>query len=110
MRCDALTKIEENEGNQADELKRLFDEVKQNEEKRQDELETLVDEKSQEPRIDVLNLPPRSEVHQASKFRTRIKVDKSLIRFVVVVLLFISGIGSVYYFWTEEIIDIIKNI
>jgi predicted DNA binding CopG/RHH family protein len=47
-------------------------------------------------RIDVLNLPPRKEVHNKKNKRIKVKISSPLIRFIFVILL-LSVLILVYY-------------
>lgn len=94
-----------NHNQQATNLQELFNEVQQGE-IRQSELN-----EKQQPlqKVDILNLPPRKEVHGNAKKRTNLKVSKPFIRlFFVIIILLIIGFGT-YYFWGNDLITIINN-
>lgn len=95
---------------QAEHLKRLFNEVQQGEmkpEKVSDESDT-----AQEPtlKIDVLNLPPRKEVHGNHNNRARVKLGKPFLRFLSVIIILVALVIGAYFIWGEELIDIIKGL
>lgn len=82
-----LKSNEENNVNQADELKQLFEEI---EREQSNHLHIYTDD---EPKIDILNLPPRKEVHNQEQKLLRIPLNKSLLRFLFVIIL----IGIILY-------------
>lgn len=57
--------------------------------------------------VDVLNLPPRKEVH-GQKQRAKIKISSSLIRLVLVIMILVVILGGGYYIWGEELIHLFK--
>lgn len=65
--------------NQADELKQLFEEIESEQSKH-------LNSHQEEIRIDVLDLPPRSKVHVEDQKLLRIPLNKSLLRFVFVLI------------------------
>jgi len=69
------------EQNQTDELKQLFEEIEMGQSNPFNEY------KNDEPQIDVLDLPPRKEVHNQEQRLVRIPLNKSLVRFIVVILI-----------------------
>lgn len=100
-----------NENNdQAEQLKQIFDELQQNAVK-SDELSN--DEQYEEdytiPKIDVLNLPPRKEVH-SNHGRARLSISRPFLRFLFVILLIVLVIFGAYYIWGEELIILIKGL
>lgn len=89
----------EQEDNQAIKLQQLFAEVNNQAE---EVTETTVDKELIE--VDVLNLPPRSEVHQKSKLRLRMNVRRPVWRFLLVILILVGIITGVYFMFGEQII------
>lgn len=80
--------------NQAEKLMELFEEVANHNPK--DE----IDQKEQAEEyieLDLLNLPPRREVHASGKQRYSFRLKKPLIRFIFIILLLI-GIAVLFYF------------
>ncbi|ASN05486.1 hypothetical protein [Virgibacillus necropolis] len=104
---------------QANELRKLFNEV-QGQGKETSELpkqentddhnsvftfensSTEIDESVR--KIDILNLPPRREVHGSNKKRARMKISRPFARFSVVILIIFAIIVSAYYVWGNELI------
>jgi len=88
----------EHEKNQAEKLKQLFAEVTNQPPSEEDKAPTDFIE------VDVLKLPPRSEVHQKSKLKFHIRLTSPFARFVLVFLLILIIIGVIYYKAGNEII------
>ncbi|WP_404452875.1 hypothetical protein LG329_01780 [Virgibacillus necropolis] len=102
---------------QANELRKLFNEVQGNEtsilpvENTDEKIEDddYVSENasiSGTRNIDILNLPPRREVHGNKKKRTQIKVSRPFVRLSVVIIAIIAIILAIYYVWGEELIQL----
>lgn len=53
--------------------------------------------------IDILNLPPRKEIHSNTLRRTRVKVSRPFARFGMVIIVLAIIIFVVYYLWSEEL-------
>ncbi|MDY0396541.1 hypothetical protein ACFSMW_04800 [Virgibacillus halophilus] len=58
--------------------------------------------------MDVLNLPPRSEVHQHAETSFHLKLKRPLARFIIVVLLLVLLCVGGIYLQKTGIIDIIS--
>lgn len=97
---------EKDSTNQASNLEKLISEVQQGDAKEYTDSDLRVDD-NQEIKMDVLSLPPRSEVHQTNK-RTRIRLSKPLKRFIFVLFLIIIIISGSMYFFGNELIDILQ--
>lgn len=96
---------------QAEHLKKLFNEVQQSESKEVKKGKPpLNPEHSQDVKVDVLNLPPRKEVHGKSLDRARLKFRKPLLRFLTVITILVMIIIGAYFIWNEELISIIKDL
>lgn len=79
-----MNKNDTNEKNdQTDHLKQLFNEVNSN------HANPLKASKDEEIKIDILNLPPRNEVHKNNKNGMRMTISKPFLRlsFVITVLI-----------------------
>lgn len=90
----------EQKDDQAIKLQQLFQEVnnqQSNEKKPKITEEELIE-------VDVLNLPPRSEVHQKTALRFEMNVHRPFWRFVFVIILLAVIISVVYYMFGEQII------
>src|SRR5690625_2427384 len=108
MRCFKLEKEKSND--QTVQLKEIFDEVQQSGSDQTNGRNNIVNDTDPIVKVDVLNLPPRKEVHNNHKRRTRVKIGQPFIRFFVVIILFIIAIAGAYYLWGEELINIIKEL
>lgn len=86
--------------NQAIKLQQLFAEVTNQE--AMNEIEGEHPEEFVE--VDVLQLPPRSEVHNKSKWSMQIKPSSPLVRFIFVIILMLAVIGVLYYVIGEKVI------
>lgn len=99
---------------QATELRKLFNEVQgkdtndlQMEKSTNNTFENVSVALSEPTRtIDILNLPPRKEVHDNKKRRTRLKVSRPFARLSIVIILLIVVTFAVYYLWSEELIQL----
>lgn len=100
--------MEKQHNNQAEQLQNLINELQHNE---------TDDKPSNKPfsgaehvrKVDVLNLPPRKEVHQ-KKGWTKIKFRKPFVRLLVVLVLLIIVVFGTYYYWGNDILDIFKQL
>ncbi|HIV75442.1 MAG TPA: hypothetical protein H9895_10210 [Candidatus Pseudogracilibacillus intestinigallinarum] len=90
---------EELKESQAKQLQQLFQEVNSEHEK-----ETKPIEKQDLVEIDVLSLPPRSEVHLSTKRKLKISLKRPLGRFLFVLFILILILGGMYIYFGEEII------
>lgn len=60
--------------------------------------------------MDVLNLPPRSEVHSQSKTRLSVSLKKPTARFILVLLFLIVIMAVLYLFYEGEIVTFINEL
>lgn len=95
-----------NQENQEEALRFLLDEVQQGE---KDQVATIDETEAHKREVDVLNLPPRKEVHSKNKQRTHIKMSKPLLRFLFVFILLLGVLIGVYFVW-GELINGISNL
>lgn len=97
---------------QASELRKILDEVenssnqKTNAESGQKEPNKEIPD---EPNIDILNLPPRKDVHSKRKKRTKLKVGSASKRLISVFIILILLFGTAFYLWGEEFLEMIGN-
>ncbi|HLR60612.1 MAG TPA: hypothetical protein VK094_09100 [Pseudogracilibacillus sp.] len=80
---------------ETDELKVLLAEVSKAEKPKEQE--------DTEPIIDVLNLPPRSDVHKSKPKRMKMKINSPIARFVFVLLIISVIIFLAYYYLGDDI-------
>jgi len=94
-----VLKIEHGE-NQAEKLQQLFAEVT-NQPASNHENETEKDVDFIE--VDVLNLPPRSEVHGKPKRKYYIRLKSPIMRFMTILLFLLVVISVIYFLAGEQI-------
>lgn len=100
MRCFPL-KLDHEE-NQAEKLQQLFAEVvNQTEENKTHKMNNSTDNFIE---VDVLNLPPRSEVHKSPKRKLYIHFGSPFTRLLSVVLVLVLIIGFIYFIAGEQIL------
>lgn len=93
---------------QATGLKELFNEIQQGE-AQQEELEKNEDTDvnlTATHKIDVLNLPPRKEIHSNKKQRVRMRLTKPLIRLMFVTIIIACIVGGML--WGEELLHLLN--
>ncbi len=92
----------EQEDNQAEKLQQLFAEVTNqpidNHENKEEEIDNDFIE------VDVLNLPPRSEVHKKAKQKLDIRLGSPFIRLLSVLILLMIVIILIYFIAGEQIL------
>lgn len=94
---------------QAAELRKLLDEVERGKNEPGAETIILPDENPDHKReIDILNLPPRGEIHNNKK-RTQIKFSFPLIRFLFVIIILGAVLAGLYYVWGNELINLLME-
>ena len=89
--------VEKNNVDQADELKQLFQEIEGTQSNPFNEYN------DDEPFIDVLNLPPRREVHNDKQTFLRFSINKAFIRFLFVLLLIV---GIIYLLFSMNDVNL----
>lgn len=100
----------EGQGDQATELKRLVEEVQNKESERKPSEPKKSGQKIRQERdIDILNLPPRTDVHSSKKNRTRIKINSAMLRLIFVIIVIIFALGGSFYLWGEEILKMFNS-
>ncbi|MFC4557414.1 hypothetical protein ACFO3D_04225 [Virgibacillus kekensis] len=101
-----------NHEDQAEELRKLFNEVEsQGEDNRPLIEDTEIKEEGKQDRdVDILNLPPRKEVHGGKNTGTRFKVSRASLRLVTVIVILFLVIAGAYYLWGPELSEIINGL
>ncbi|QKY71617.1 hypothetical protein Len3610_06020 [Lentibacillus sp. CBA3610] len=97
---------------QASELRQLLDEVENsNEQELQEEdgPQKSETETDTETNVDILNLPPRKEVHSKYNKRTKLKISRASKRLISVIIILLLLFGTMFYLWGEELLEIIGN-
>lgn len=80
---------------ETDELKALLEEVSKSDKQ-------VKQTENEQPIIDVLNLPPRTEVHKSNSKKIKIKIKSPTVRFVFVLLIISIIIFLAYYYLGED--------
>lgn len=103
MRWILLSRQEEK--NQAEKLQQLFTEITSHEKEIEQERKVVskkqLDEKTTYEEIDVLNLPPRSEVHKKIKWRFSVRFSAPIVRFIFFFLILIIVIFVILFFYYD---------
>lgn len=95
---------------QADELRQLFQEIEDGQSTEQHVGNKNSEQESEAKRdIDILNLPPRKEIHSKDS-RTSLKLSGPLIRLLLVIFILIVGLAGAYYIWGNELWVLIQNL
>ncbi|TRM12596.1 hypothetical protein FH966_13305 [Lentibacillus cibarius] len=75
-----------------------------------EEDEGVNDTKKQgEGNVNILELPPRKEVHTENKKGIRFKMNSITIRLLTVIFIIVLLIGGAFFLWGEELVEFIKN-
>lgn len=91
--------------NQAEDLRKLVYDLESGKEENEQSEGTEPDERE----IDILNLPPRKEVHGNKQNRVRLKMSTSFKRFLLVIFVLVVVLGGIYYFYGAELLQIFNN-
>src|SRR5690625_1720683 len=107
MRCFTLKNQTNTVQDQAEQLKQIVQELNTNasREKSEDDNHTLGQDK-----IDILDLPPRKTIHVHKNKILKIKMRRPLVRFLIVIIVPISIIFILYYFWQDDLLKLISNL
>ncbi|TFJ93790.1 hypothetical protein [Lentibacillus salicampi] len=91
---------------QGAELRKLLEEVEDgSEQKVQEQTHTQELDKKTQREVDILDLPPRKEVHSHHHNRTKLKIGRASIRLISVIIILIVVLLVVFNLWGEELID-----
>lgn len=99
-----------NQEDQAIELRSLLNDVEQGERGKVNQTDKRTHPIEEKQKIDILNLPPRKEVHSHNKKRTHLRIGNPLLRFIVVFIILLSVFTGAYYLWGEELSNLITNL
>ena len=94
----------ENAPKEVDELKSILEQIEQGdkaEEKEEADAKHPSDDSFQKREINILNLPPRKEIH--SQNRLHVKFNRPLARLIFIILLLAAFLAGVYYFLGDEL-------
>lgn len=92
------------EDHQAAKLEQLFEDINNNqtETKKTNDTSDTNEEHDIKQTVDILNLPPRREIHKNKNRRTRLKVKKPFIRIAIVIFVLVGILGFAYYLYMNE--------
>lgn len=97
-----LNKSVDGEKDQATELRKLISEVETHDVKKTANEER--DRENDRP-IDVLDLPPRKEVHSKNRSRMHLKLSNSILRLITVFIFVIAVIIGVIYLFENDLLE-----
>jgi len=83
---------------QADLLRKQMDEINQNQ---SEDFKPKMNFDPDTDEIDILNLPPRSVVHEDSKTKFKWKLNLGFVRFVLVLILIFAILALTYEQWSD---------
>jgi len=89
---------------QATDLQKLIDEVQQSERIQKKQQVSLSQESDQIRKMDILNLPPRKEIHRNHKQRIHVKLSRPLFRFLSVIIILLVIIYGAYFIWENDLL------
>lgn len=91
---------------QAHELRNMMDQINENsEENRTDNQKDKDEQKNTSDGVNVLNLPPRSKVHEDKKTGIKWKISFPLVRLLVVLFILIVILVLTYQLWGKDMIE-----
>ncbi|MEN1969129.1 hypothetical protein WMZ97_13770 [Lentibacillus sp. N15] len=101
-----MTNQSTKQDDQAEELKKLVELVEDgapnssvmNEHTKNEE----VIEQTRTREIDILNLPPRNEVHSQTNQRLHIKISRPFVRLLLVIIVILVVLAGLYYVWDGD--------
>ncbi|SDJ66877.1 hypothetical protein [Sediminibacillus albus] len=91
----------ENKKDQAQQLRSAMDKEESKSFSLENQLEHHPDP---EEEVNVLNLPPRKQVHHQKKTGMKWKISIPLIRFLLILFLLIIGLVLAVHFWGDELL------
>lgn len=92
------------------ELRKLLDEVEKGSEQKTEEKKPVIEPETKIERdIDILNLPPRKEVHGSRNKPAKLKISGASVRLISVVIILILILSVSFYLWGEELIEVINR-
>ncbi|WP_200416255.1 hypothetical protein [Virgibacillus salexigens] len=94
---------------QAKELRSLLNEVEKNTDKENASDEKKANEGHRSREVDILNLPPRKEIHSNKKAPTHIKISVPFKRFLLILTVLLILMLGAYLWFGEDLIQMINN-
>ncbi|WP_138416903.1 hypothetical protein [Aquibacillus sediminis] len=91
---------------QAYELRNMMNEINDNTEDENIEVETKQDHRGDSQQdVNILNLPPRSQVHEDKKTKVKWKISYPLVRLLLILFILIVMLLLTYQLWGKETIE-----
>lgn len=88
----------ENNKDQAELLRKQMEAINDHEQETQ-EIELITDQYNDD--IDVLNLPPRRQVHDDKKAKLQLKINVAFVRFIAILIFIIAILIFSYKYWGD---------
>lgn len=95
---------------QAEELRKLLNEVESIKDPEMNKSIESEEVQLEQREVDILNLPPRKEVHGNKKQHTHIKISLPFRRFILIIFLLIIILIGVYYLFGGDIPQLMNNV
>src|SRR5690625_4764243 len=93
-----------NGNNKVTDLHKLIYEDKQSEKIQTNQQDTLSQKPDKNIKMDIMNLPPRKEIHSNHKKRIHVKLSRPLFRFLSVIIILLVIIYGAYFIWGNELL------
>ena len=93
----------ENNKDQAELLREQMEAINHHEQETE-EIEPITDHHNDD--IDVLNLPPRKQVHDEKKAKFQLKINIAFVRFIAIVIFIIAILIFSYKYWGDFFLGI----
>lgn len=88
----------ENNKDQAELLREQMEAINHREQENQ-EIEPITDHYNDD--IDVLNLPPRRQVHDEKKAKLQLRINTAFVRFIAILIIIIAILIFSYKYWGD---------
>lgn len=92
----------EEKDDQASLLRQQIEAVQNHNSTESAEIEHKTTDTDKDWQVNVLDLPPRSEIHAEKEAKVKLKISFALIRLVVILFLIIVGFILTYHFWGDQ--------
>lgn len=93
----------ENNKDQAELLREQMEAINHHEQETE-EIEPITDHHNDD--IDVLNLPPRKQVHDEKKAKLQLRINTAFVRFITIVIFIIAILIFSYKYWGDFFLGI----
>ncbi|RYG73630.1 hypothetical protein EU245_05895 [Lentibacillus lipolyticus] len=102
---------EQEQNDQAKELRDLIDEVEgtNGKHEHQQAEEASGSGGTRQQKVDILDLPPRRDVHTGNNKGIKLKISRASLRLLSVIIVLLVLFGTAFYFWEEELLELIRH-